>query len=270
MSTRAISRTGTGGTAALAITQIGTDITLPAGGPHIIHSIWAQVAKVTTIPDEGTGGDLIVQAVSGDLSPDPAPGRYPLIGAPSNPSVNDGLAAMPLNIWPVNWSAPGKSVISLSYLQELAITTASVVACGIIFGDSIPEARPLTFCDRVRASFASATEQSIGTITLAEKASRIVGLLFNLNKGDAVTVAQPVMATCRLASDDIQMPPSSYPCAFAYNAADGTPVGAVSMPQAQFIPVDIPVQGGARITVYATTTQSVTGNADLSAYIAYE
>jgi len=270
MSTRAIARTGAGGTAALALTQIGADITLPAGGPWTVFGLWGQVAKLTTVPNEGSGGDLVVRSVSGDLTPDPAPGNYPLIGSHCTESANDGMVCLPLNIWPVNWQASGKSIISLSYRNELAITTGSQVACGILFGDNVPDYRPLTFCDKVRASFASTTEQSIGTITLAEKATRIVGLMFVLNKGDAITTAQAVMATCRIASDDIQLPPSQYPCAFCYDASDGTAVGGSGKPRADFIPVDIPVQGGARITVYATSTASVTGNCDLSAYIAYE
>ena len=270
MATRALATTGTGGTTALATTQIGSDLTLPAGGPWTIFGIWGQVAKITTVPDEGTGGDLIISAVSGDLSPDPAPGTYPLIGAPSNPSANDGLSGMGLNIWPVNWQAAGKAVVRLSYRQQLAITTASATAGGIIFGDSIPTPGPLVFCDRVQTSFASATEQSVGTVTLAEKASRITGLMFVVNKGDAVTAGEAILCTFRLASDDIQMPPSQWPGAYAFNAADGTDVGSSAVPQAQFIPVDIPVQGGARVTAYATSTASVTGNVDVSAYIAYE
>ena len=261
---------GTGGTAALATTQIGSDITLPAGGPWIIHGVWAQVAKVTTIPDQGTGGDLIVSAVSGDLEPDPAPGTYPLIGAPGNPSANEGIAAVPLNIWETNWTAAGKAVIRLNYRQQLAISTASALAAGIIFSDAIPERRPLRFVDVVRGSFASATEQSLGTITVAEKATRIVGLLADLNKGDAVTAAEAIMATIRLDSDDIKLPPAQFPCNRAFDAADGTPVGPSGVAQSQFIPLDIPVVGGSRINVFAITTQSVTGNADLNVYLAYE
>lgn len=270
MPTFAFSRFGTGGTTALLKSQVGADIIMPAGGPWNIFGLWGQVAKVTTVEDEGTGGDLIIDAVSGDLTPDPAPGTYPLIGAPANVSANDGVAAMPLNIWPVSWTAAGKATIQLSYRQQLAITTASVTAAGILFGDEVPTPGPFIFSDRVQSSFASATEQTIGTITLAEKATRITGLLGVLQKGDAFTAAEPVVGTFRLSSDDMKMPPSQWPMAFAFNAVDGTSVGASAMPQAQYIPVNIPITGGARLVCFATTSQSVTGNADVSIYIAYE
>lgn len=270
MATHALKTTGTGGTAAAAKTQIGASLTLPAGGPWTIFGLWGQVAKVTALADQGTGGQLIIDALSGDLSPDPAPGKYPLIGNAACSSAAFSIAAMPLNIWPVRWEAAGKAVIALSYLNQLAITSGSNVAAGIIFGKEVPEPRPLVFCDSVYSSFASATEQSIGTITLAEKATRIVGIFADLNKGDATTVAEPIIGTIRLASDDIKMPPAEYPFARCFDSALGVLVGECSAPRMDFIPVDIPVEGGARISVYATTIVSVTGNADVLVYLAYE
>ena len=270
MATHALATTGTGGTGAAATTKIGSTLTMPAGGPHIIHHVWGQVASITTVPNEGTGGALIVSALTGDLDPDPAPGTYPLIGKQVSESANAAISAVPLNLWAVNWNASGKAQIDLSYLNALAITTGSPVAAGIIFGDAIPTERPLKFCDAVRSSFASASEQSIGTITLAEKATRIVGILADLNKGDAPTAAEAILATIRLDSADIKMPPAQYPCNRAFNASDGTAAGAASVAQSQFIPVDIPVTGGARIDCFATTTASVTGNADVQVFIAYE
>lgn len=270
MSTHALAVTGTGGTAALAQTQIGADITLPAGGPWVIHHIWGQVAKIATVPNEGTGGALVVRSLSGDIQPDPAPGSYPMIGCQVSESANANIAPVPLNLYPVNWTGAGKAVIRLDYLQQLAITTGSITAGGIIFGDSIPVANPLVFCDSVRSSFASATEQSIGTITLSERATRIVGILADLNKGDAPTAGEAIVATIRLDSADVMLPPAVYPCNRAFNASDGTAVGAAGTPRSDFIPVDIPVVGGARVNVFATTTASVTGNADIQVFLAYE
>jgi len=270
MPTFGLAVTGTGGTTALAQTQIGSDITLPAGGPWTIFGLWGMVAKVTTIPDQGTGGSLLIRSLSGDISPDPAPGAYPMIGAPISQAANGAISPMPLNIWPMNLSASGKATLRLDYLQQLAITTASATAGGIIFGDAIPTPGPLTFCDGVRSSFASAAEQSIGTITLAEKATRIVGILADLNKGDAATAAEAILATIRLDSADVKLPPAQYPCNRCFNASDGTAAGAPPGDKSSFIPVDIPVLGGARINVFATTTQSVTGNADVQVYLAYE
>jgi hypothetical protein len=270
MSTFGISRTGNGGTAADATTKIGSTITLPAGGPFIIHKVWAQVAKVTTVPNEGTGGVLVVDSVSGDITPDPSPGKWPLVGACISESANSAIAPVPLNIWDVNFEASGKAQLDLKYNNQLAITTASKVACGIIFGDTIPTDARAPFCAFVQDSFASATEQQLGSITLAEKATRITGILAVLNKGDAATAGEEIMGTIRLQSDSMKLVPAEFPCNHAFNASDGTAVGQPGMPVSKFIPVDIPVIGGAIIDVFATTTRSVTGNADVSVFLAYE
>jgi len=270
LSSHALATTGTGGTAALSKTQIGSDLTLPAGGPWTIFGIWGMVVKNTTVPDEGSGGALIIDALSGDLSPDPAPGEYPLIGANVSESANAAISPVPLIIYPVNWKAEGKALISLTYLNQLAITTGSDVAAGILFGDSIPEKRPLVFCDGVRSAFASTAEQEIGTIVISEKAKRIVGILADCNKGDAATAGEPILATIRLNSADIKFAPAQYPCNRGFNASDGTAVGQSATPMSQFIPVDIPVIGGTRVDVLATSTASVTGNVEVQVYLAYE
>lgn len=268
--THALARLGTGGTAALADTQIGADIVMPAGGPWTIFGLWGQVCKVTAVASEGTGGTLVLNSVSGDLTPDPAPGLWPMIGNPQGSSANFSLAALPLNIWPTNIQAAGKAILELRYQQQLAISAASAVAAGIIFGDSIPGPFRAPFCDRVQAAFASATEQTIGEIVISQKATKITGIFADVNKGDALTVAEPVLATIRLASDDVQMPPSQYPCFRCFDSGDGTVEGETACPQGQFIPVDIPVAGGSRIDCFATTSQSVTANAEVRIFLAYE
>ena len=270
MASHAQAVTGTGGTGADTLTQIGSNITLPAGGPWTIFAIWGNVARVTTIPDQGTGGDLHIDSVSGDLNPDPAPGNYPMIGSCVAQSANSPIVANALNMFPVNWSAPGKAVIRLDYRNLLAITTASAVSAGIIYGDQVPVVKPIPFCDSVSASFASGTEQSLGQITLSEKATRIIGVLADLNKGDAPTAAEAIMGTVRLSSNSMQLTPLVLPFNRAFNASDGTAAGASATPQSSFIPLDIEVIGGAIIDVFATTTQSVTGNADATVFIAYE
>lgn len=270
MSTHALARTGTGATGAGVKTQIGADIIMPAGGPWIIHHLWGQVAKITTVPSEGTGGQLIVDSLSGDISPDPAPGKYPMVGNAATSGAAAGNSALPLDLRRVNWTAAGKASLKLSYLNQLAITTGSRTLGGIIFSEQVPDERPLMFCDGVFSSFASAAEQLIGTITLAEKATRIVGIMADLNKGDAVTSAEEIAATIRIASDDIKMPPAQYPCNRVFDAADGTAAGESAAPHSPFITVDIQVVGGARINIFATTTAAVTANADINVYIAYE
>ena len=246
-------------------------MTLVAGangnGAHSIHGVQA---KDTTVPNEGTAGQLIVDSYSGDVKPDPAPGKYPMPGSPANVSANDGIAAVPVAMYDVAWEAAGKAVIQLFFLNILPITTGCDVVAGILFGDSRPEKVPLTFCDGVYASFTSSSETSLGSITLAEKATRIVGIMACLSHGDAITIAQPTAGYIRLNSNDVDFNPGMFPCNMAFDAADGIPVGACSSPQSNFIPVDIPIPGGAIVSILGTTTRSVTGNADFSVFLAYE
>jgi hypothetical protein len=270
VATHALTVTGTGGTAALARTIIGAAVTFPAGGPWNVQFVWGQVAKVTTLPSEGSGGILEITAPSGDISPSPAPAKFPLIGSPQTSSANSSTACLPLNLWEVDWMASGKSTMEFYYINQLAITTGSQLAGGVIFGTERPQVRPAKFCDYVQTSWAAAAEQTVGTITLAEKATRITGIMADLNKGDALTTGEEIMATIRLDSDDILLPPANYPCCRCFDAGDGTVAGESAVPRCDFIPVDIPVQGGARITCYATSTRAVTGNCDIIIYIAYE
>ncbi|MCK5292800.1 MAG: hypothetical protein KAR39_12395 [Thermoplasmata archaeon] len=270
MASFAFARTGTGGTAADTLKQVGADIIMPAGGPYTIYGVYGQLARVTQIPDESTGGYLKLDALSGDLTPDPAPGKFPIIGSPAAASANSHISAVPLNIWPTNFQASGKASIALSYANDEAITTAPVVIAGILFGTEIPTKQPHIFMDSVQAEFASAAEQTLGSIILAEKASRITGVMAVLNKPGATTVAEPIAATIRLDSADVKIQPSQYPCNQVFNSADGTLEGAPSIGMAQMIPVDIPVIAGSTINVYATTTQSVTGNASVRVFLAYE
>jgi hypothetical protein len=270
MPTHGLLVTGTGGTTADSRTQIGSNIVLPAGGPWIIHGVWSLIAKDTTVPNEGDGGVLELNSFSGDLDPDPAPGLFPLIGPCISESANSAISANPLQFWKTRLTAAGKAVVQFFYLNDQALTTGSDIAAGIIFGDNEPEERPIVFVDSVQDEWAAATENTIGTITLSEKATRITGILADVNKVDAATAGEPCLVTVRLKSDDIMLPPAQYPGSRAFNASDGTAVGQSSTPLARFIPLDIPVTGGSRIDVYGTSTASVTGNCSCRVFIMYE
>lgn len=262
--------TGTGGTAANSVTQIGADITLPAGGPWFIHSIWGMAAADTGLSAEAISGGIRIDALSGDLTPDPAPGRYPLLGAPSQASASFGSVSVPLNMFDVEWSAAGKSVISLSYINDGGNTTAPIVALGILFGDSKPEKRPLVFCDRVAATLTANIEASIGTITTSEKATRIVGIMATAIKDGLITVDEGMIATVRLDSSDVKLPPAQFPCTNGFSSGDGTIAGGGPIASPQFIPVDIPILGGSRINCFGTLINAVTAGLDVQVYLAYE
>ncbi len=265
-----IIRTGLGATTVDSTTQIGSDIVLPADGPWIIHGLWGQVVKRTTVPDEGTGGFLLLESLQGDITPNPAPARFPLVGACVSESAAAAISPVPLNIWPVNYTAPGRATLSLSYFNDQAITTASRVLVGILFGTAIPETPRGTFCASIQTDHAATAELNMGTITLSQNANRIVGIMADCNKADAATAGEEIAATIRLSSDSIDFQPGEYPCNRAFNASDGTAVGQAATPMSSFIPVDIPVVGGAIITVFNTSTISVTGNISVRVFILYE
>lgn len=261
---------GTGGTAAKTAIQIGSNITLPAGGPWIIHGVWCNVAQATGVTAESTDSAVEIRSASGDITPDPAPGRYPASYVSAPVSASFGDAAQPTMIWPVNFVASGKAVIGLYHVPHNALAVAPNCAAGIIFSEAIPTPAPRTFMDRVQADFASATEQSIGTITLAEKATRINGIMATAARSAAPVADIPIIGSFRIGSDDVKLTPGEFPLAVTIPAGDGTVAGAASMPRLEIIDVDIPVEGGARIDCYAITNESVTNSASIAVYVSYE
>ena len=270
MPTHGSAVTGTGGAAAASLTQIGSNITLPAGGPWNIWGLWAMCAQDTAVTSEAVGGSIIVDAVSGDITPDPSPGRWPCFGISSQSGANFGIHAVPLNIWPVDWTGSGKAVISLTYLNDAGNATAPVVAAGLLFGDKRPISLSHAFSDRVSATLSTAAETTIGTITLAEKATRITGIMCTLMKDGAVTADEVMMGTVRIDSDDNKLSPGVYPFSHAFSAADGTPAGGTGTPMAMIIPLDIPVEGGSRIDCFGTLINAVTAGVEAQVFLMYE
>jgi len=270
LSTHAIARQGVGGTLAAATTQIGADIEFPAGGPWNVFGIWMQAVKDTGAAAESLAGNLIIDSHSGDITPDPAPGTFPMPGLCSQTGADHGMATEPLTIWPVNWQAAGKAVIRLSYYQQLAQAVGAQCACGVIFGDEVPSAQPIVFCDGVRSTQALAPDTAVGTITLSTRATRITGIFADITVDGALTVDEALIGICRLGSADIPLPPAQYPFARAYSAGDGTPVGHMDGSRFNFIPIDIPVVGGARIDTYVDLGIAFTIPATVGIYLQYE
>lgn len=229
-----------------------------------------QVVHATAAAAESLAGNLRVESRSGDLDPDPAPGTFPLPGLCSLAGANHGMSTVPLTIWPVDWQGAGKAVLTLSYYNQLAITAAPQVACGILFGERTPERRPIKFCDGVRGTQTATAETAVGTITLSTRATRITGVFADITVDGAWTVDEEFLGIVRLGSSDVRMPPSQYPLARAFSAGDGTPVGQWHNPVFSMIPVDIPVTGGARIDTYIDLNTAVTNAATVGIWLAYE
>ena len=270
MSSHSIVRQGPGGTSDNAVKQIGTDITMPAGGPHNIYAIGTCSVLHTPTPNQSLQGILKITSLSGDITPDPAPGKFPCIGLGNASSANLGAALVPLNIFPVNFQAAGKSLLKLEYINSGTNSFPPEILAAIFFGDKPPEQSPLNFIDQVDKAFTTAAEVSLGSITISEKAKRLTGILaIGLHAGP-ITASQEVMGSVRLDSNDVQLQPAQYPFSLCSSAGLGTPAGQPSTPHLPFIPLDIPLPGGSIINIYATTSIAVTGSARVQVFLAYE
>ncbi len=261
---------GVGPLAANAPLQIGANIVLPTPGPWTIHNIWVNVVHDVPTAAEGITGSLIFNSFSGDIVPDPAPGTYPMVGASATIGANIEMTESPVQMFDTNWTAPGKATVQFFLDNDILLTVGGFASAGVIFGDTVPEKRPLTFCDHADVLFAGGAEAAIGNIVLSEKANRIVGICGILTKTGVVVVNEGIMGTFRLASNDLPIQPATYPFNNGFNGALGVPLGQSTPVLPNFIPVDIPVPGGATIQTLVTTQAAVTNNVHARVYIAYE
>jgi hypothetical protein len=248
---------------------LGT-VTLPADGPWIIHNVFGQIVSATATAAEATGGYMRFDAASGDISPNPAPSKWPVIcnGSTLGATIDQGGCA--LQMYPVQWEAPGRATVSMIFNNTVAATVAPQIVMGILFGKSVPEPHPFRFCDTVRVTTNSAADTAIGTITLSEKATKITGLMGVLLNDGVLTTAEELIGFFRLASDDIDLVPAQFPFPMAYSAGLGALIQAGPWMPSGFIPVDIPVVGGARINTFVDLNTAITNAAEVQVYIAYE
>jgi len=261
------------GLSALATTAIDTtvrSVTLPAGGPWIIFQLWAQVVQATLVASDGIFANMRLNAPNGDLTPNPAPSRFPITPQPSFLGATGGAQISPLVLWDVNYKAPGKSTLELIINQSVANAVAPAAAMGIIFGKTRPVAKPYTFMDRVRAQVTSAAVTAVGTITLAENAKMITAVGGVIGQDNVGTTVEELIGIFSLASDDIVFPPSEYPFQAAFSGVLGATgdcnYGGIPI----MIPVNIPVVGGARIDCSVDLLTAVTNAAEVAIFIAYE
>jgi len=260
--------TGAGGTAA-GETVIGT-ITFPAGGPWKIWGVYGFMVAVTPTAAEVVAGHMRLNAVSGDIIPNPAPSRFPLSAVSSQLGATLPATQHPLKIWPVDYEAPGKGVLQLIVNQAVGNTVAPQCLLGVLFGKTIPSVSQIRYIDTVRAQVAAAVDTLIGTLTLAEKASRITAIGGILCQDNVITTVEDLIGFFRLASDDVRMPPAQFPFSAVYGGGLGALILNTGAQVPVMIPVDIPVPGGGRIDCYAQLNTLVTNAAEIQIYIAYE
>lgn len=260
--------TGAGPTAAEDAT-IG-QITLPAGGPWTIHDVFCQVVSVTPTAAESVGGHFRFDAASGDLRPAPAPSRFPVFESGSSLGATIDRGQCPLNLFPVAWDAAGKAVIDLIYHQAIACTVATEVVLGLMYGKSRPEKKPLVFSDVMRVAIAATADTAVGTITLHEGAKRIVGICGILSQDGVLVTVEELTGHFRLSSDDVKLPPMQLPFNNVYGGGLGALIQGGNQGRISYIPVDIPVQDGARIDGFVNLNSAVSNAADCEIFLAYE
>lgn len=259
---------GAGGTAA-GETLIGT-ITFPAGGPWRIWGFHGSMVMVTPTAAEVVAGYMKMNAVSGDIIPNPAPSEFPMGAVGSMLGATLPVQICPLKIWPVDYEAPGKGVMQLIVNQAVGNTVAPACLLGVLFGKTIPSVRAIRFIDSVRVQLTTAVDTAVGTVTLAEKATKIIAVGGILVQDNVITTVEPLIGFFRLSSDDVRMPPAQFPFSAVYGGGLGALILQGVMQTPQMIPVDIPVPGGGRIDCFVDLSAAVTNAAEVQIYIAYE
>lgn len=265
--THAAAVAGVGSTAA-GRTLIGT-IVLPAGGDWVISGIWGQAVQATMVAAECAGGYIEAYATTGDIVPNPSPGKFPTGYAGSQLGAACDVQGCPLFIHPVEWSAPGKASIGLYFNQDIAITTANQVVCGLIYGKSLIERKPARFMDQVQTTKTAAAKSAIGTITLSERAEEIVGIGFFCSQDGVLVAGEELLGFGTIESDDLDVVPGEYPAAMAFSGGLSAAIQNAAYTPQGLIPVSIPVVGGARVDCSFTFNTAVTNAALVSCYIAY-
>lgn len=258
------------GAITVAETLIGL-IELPARPePWVLHNIMGQVAQGVADVALCTGGVLRMESISGDIDPDPGPSRWPVYSQGSHLGATVGANSCPLHKYDINLLAAGKANINLNSINAIAQTTAPRYVAGIAYGPAIPTIRPAKFCDRVRATQATAVRTQIGTIALSEKATRIVGIFGSLKQSGVLVTAEELVGFFDLSSDDVALAPSQW----MFNEISGAGVGALIQGAAALPPnihrVDIPVLGGADIDVFVSLGVAVTNPANVDVFLLYE
>lgn len=251
--------------------QLIGSIELPQrkSGEWTIFKVFGYVVRSTATAAESVGGYIKLSPNTGEITPHPAPSKFPIFGPPSSLGSNIDAPASPLNLYDVDLSASGKANIDIYYHNSIAASTPARVIAGIMFGDERPAPTPLKWIDSVRSTIASSDDTAIGTIELSANAQRIVGVAGVLQQDGVLVAGGDLIGYFRLDSDDVKIIPAQYPFTCAWNAGLGTTISTDVGPAINLLPVDIPIPEGARIGSFVKLSVGVTNPADVEIFIAY-
>lgn len=244
-------------------------ITLPANGPYLVHHAFGTVVNATPTAAQAQLCSGVIRSVSGDVTPNPSPFTFPIMEAEASLGVTINRGRCETTMIPIKWQAAGKAVMDLILRQYVVSTVAPQAVMGVIFGKKLPTGEPATNMDSVRAAVAVAAEAAVGVITLATSAKKIVGIMPVLAQNGVVVTLEELIGWVRLASDDIDLAPSQWPFLAGYGAGLGALINGSSGVCMRYWPVDIPVPGGARITVTVDLNTAVTNAAEVICYLLY-
>lgn len=261
---------GAGSAAAGEAVITGAAIVLPAGGPYTIFKIWGAVVQATVAAAEAYGDYMRIEATVGDLTPNPSPMKLPVgqIGSSLGATIDVGVS--PIAMYDVAFDAPGKASINLIMNTATVLAVAPQVVMGIIFGKTRPVAAPFIYTDRVRAQVTAVALTAVGTITLPEKATKIVGVCGVLAQDNVLVAGEELLGYFSLASDDVKLPPAQYPFQAAYSAGLGALINNTNRVLPMWIPVVIPLTGGARVDCSCKLNTAVTNAAEVQIFLAFE
>lgn len=258
-----------GAGAAVAGDTVLGQITLPANGPYLVHHAFGTVVNATPTAAQSQLCSGVIRSVSGDVTPNPSPFIFPIMESEASLGATINRGQCQTTMIPINWQAAGKAVMDLILRQYVVSTVAPQAVMGVIFGKKRPTGEPATNMDSVRAAVTVAAEAAVGVITLATSAKKIVGIMPVLAQNGVVVTLEELIGWVRLASDDIDLAPSQWPFLSGYGAGLGALIQGSSGVLMRYWPVDIPVPGGARITVTVDLNTAVTNAAEVICYLMY-
>jgi hypothetical protein len=262
--------TGAGATAANAETVIGT-IELPASdGDWTIWGVYCQNVPATLTAAEAAGGNFRFNTPQGNLDPQPNPSRFPTSYHGSFLGAVADVVLAPLKIYRTNYKGAGKANIQAIFNEDSAVTVAEQVVMGILFGKTAPVMPDIMFTDFITTTITGSAAAQIGTFNLPQKAKRIVGLACIIVQDGVLTTAEELIGFWSLESQDIKLDPLQLPVNCCFSAGLGATIANPSQPRVEYIPVDIPADGGIDIDAFIDLNTAVTNAARVIAFIAYE
>lgn len=245
-------------------------ITLPAGGPWVIHHVYGQCVNNTVADTTDFGQRFSFIPATGDLAPTSIPSDFPfppftrIWGTPNSRIISH------LTLQPVFWTAPGKAILTINTNSDSGFRNNERAIIGILYSPTIPQPAHSPFSAFVSGATAGAAETSLGTITLSEGARKITSITALLEQGGGATPTTQAVAFIRLDSADFAITPAQFPV----NAIFGFPRTANQPSMTQHplvsIPLDIPVPKGARIDCFVTLHEATASSEVISLYLQYE